>query len=602
MFKNSMRQLFRTKLQTILFFSLIALCAMLICLGMNLVKQCQDNMEKFKEAFMTIGTVEQKPITYVRVSQYSADTQNYAYYNAKEYGPMFSLSELDMEGVTYISGPERRAFYSVYLPQYKIYDDKEGRSNCIVVEASPVEDCVPSGPVRMQIKNVYYSIYEVNFEYFYYCDHNNDAPPQMYADQSYMMCISEAAPHGFQMGNPDNNPYEYRPFGAPYSTQATADGTLIPNDLPGMAVEEMNDDFYTKGHDRYWNAYAKEMDCMLHNIPVTATDDLNLMMPFYRQEVNVTAGEILSEEDFSSGNAVCLIEAGFARRNGIEVGDAISLPLRTANYAFPPSISWGDSSLTATGENFEAFYTGDYTVKGIYRESPGGGTDLGYTLQRNEIIIPKKSVKADDSENIASYGRYVSPYNTSFCIPNGTIDEFMEEWEKKGIDDVTIHFFDRGYSKLEDGILQMEKMATYLLIAGVVMTILVLVFFCSMMIGGQKKRTAIERSLGSSKRKCAYSLLSGILVVATVGCLIGCLVGAIMTKSVATVMTEKQIFDRDYSAGVVYSEVEEEQTSGADWVITLATFVGVMGFTALVSAGFTCRNLKEEPLVLLSGE
>lgn len=601
--RNSILQLFRTKVRTLLFFILIILCALLVCLGSNLIVQCKQNMEHFKEVFVTIGTVEQKPIMVTCKPFYDAETKGYTYQNSKEYGKMFSLSNLDMDGVSYISGPERRSFYQVYLPDYKIIDDDAGWSNQIIVEASPIEDCVPNGPVKMNIKKVNFCVYQLNVDGFYYCDHYTENPDKMYADKTYIMCLAQAPPHGFRMGNPDGNPHEYIHFQGPNSRQARKDGTLIPSKLSGNGVEEMNDEFYKKGHDKYWTAYTNELEMLFHSVPVTPTDDLNLIMAFYNGDACIRTGRVLEKTDFKQGNAVCLISSKFARRNNINVGDKIPLSLRVANYSFPAVIGWGDCPLTSEGKNFEPFFETDYSVVGMYDLLPGGGNDRGYSLADNEIIIPENSIKTDNADNIGDFGNRIRPFNTSFRIPNGTIDDFMEMWEAKGIYDVTIHFYDKGYSQLEDGIIQMERMAYFLLGAGMLMTSLVIIFFSHMMIVGQKKRTAIERSLGSGKWQCLVSLLTGIILVAAVGCIIGCMSGALLTGRVAVKMKGREIFDQRYSAGVVYSEANdiEQPVVNGDVLITVVSFSCLLGFTLLVSGIAAWRNLREEPLTLLSG-
>lgn len=110
MIRNSIRQLFRTKVKSFLFLLLICLSALLLCTGCNLVSLCRQNMKRFEDAFITIGTVEQKPVSVSRQEQWDAEKQDYRYFNALEYGQTEPLSVLDLEGVSYISGPEQRAF------------------------------------------------------------------------------------------------------------------------------------------------------------------------------------------------------------------------------------------------------------------------------------------------------------------------------------------------------------------------------------------------------------------------------------------------------------------------------------------------------------
>lgn len=603
MIKNSIRQLFRTKVKTVLFLLLICLCALLLCMGCNLEYLCKQNIKRFEEAFMTMGTVEQTPVSVTRQGQWDAEKQDYRYFNSAEYGETVPLSALDMEGVSYISGPEQRAFYHVYLPEYKILDDKSGWHHEAIVIASPVEDCVPDHPVKMEVKEVLFEVYDLNMGEFYFCDHYHENPEMMYADKSYIMNVYNGIPHGWEMGNPDNNPYEWYPAGGPSSSQANADGTLMENSLPGLDVEIVDDAFYENGHDRIWEAWVREKEMIYHTIPVTATADLNLIMAFYTGDAYVGDGNTFLAEDYENGNKVCLVPFAFARRNGIKVGDTLHLGFSYANYAQPAAIGWGRCSLTADGQQFENFFEADYTVAGIYNSLPSGNLDTGYELHDNEIIIPAGSIENSDENNIGFAGP-MKPYNTSFRIPNGTIDEFMTAWEAKGIDDVEIHFYDKGYSRLEAGIKQMERMALILVGAGIVMAVLVMVFFCHLMITRQKKRTAVERSLGASKGQSGVSLMSGILLIAAAGCIIGCIAGWYMTGKIAGGMEGKETFDTAYSAGIVYEEPDEEEVSrGSDsnMVVTILSGTALFAFAIFVSGVFTWGNLKEEPLQLLSG-
>jgi len=601
--RNSIRQLFRTKVKTILFLSSVCLCALLLTIGCNLEDLCRQNIEQLEKVFVTIGTVEQKPVSVSRYGQWDAEKQDYIYFNIPEYGQTVPLSVLDMEEADYISGPEKRGFYSVYLPEYKMLDDNAGWGLEIIVTASPVEDCIPDHPVEMEIKEVLFGNYKMNITDFYFCDHYNESPKMLYADRTYIMDVYTGVPHGWEKGNPDHNPREWWPGDGPASGQADKDGNPMESSLPGLALETVDEEFYEKGHDKIWEAWIREKEMKYHTLPVTATDDLNLIMAFYTKDAYVGDGDSFQEEDYENGNKVCLIPFAFARRNGIKVGDTLTLEFSYANYAKPAVTGWGQCSLTASGEQFENFFEAEYTVKGIYYLTPSGDSELEYRLHENEIIIPAGSIENSNEDHIGFPG-IMKPYNTSFCIPNGTIDKFVEAWEAKGIEDVEIHFYDKGYSKLETGIRQMERIALILMGAGIVLGVLVMVFFCHLMITGQKKRTAIERSLGASKRQSGISMMSGIVLIAASGCIIGCIAGWYLTGRIAGGMEGKETFDTAYSAGIVYEEPDEEELSrdfSDSPAATILSGTALFAFALFVAGIFTWDNLKEEPLELLSG-
>lgn len=306
---NSLKRLARTPVKTALFFLLLSFTVALVCAGGSLWKLCGDNLRRFEEIFVTIGTVEQTPERTQQQALWFADKEDYRYYNRAVYGETISPDVLDFEGAGYLSGPEQRAYYEA-LPQDYVFKEMEGGLwQFMVVEASPYEDCVPAGPVKMELKNVLYSTYPPNVVYFYLCDHNNDNPETLYADKTYVMALQDGFAHDWAENGAEAK-FEYEPLEGPYSTQADAEGNRLPTDLTGDWIAEVTPGFYETKEGQDWLRLCEE--CVLRgskhmSFPVTATEDLNLIMAFYNKQAYLAEGEFLSEEDYQQGNKVCLI-------------------------------------------------------------------------------------------------------------------------------------------------------------------------------------------------------------------------------------------------------------------------------------------------------
>ena len=133
--KKSLLRLRRTPVRTMLFFLLVAFATALFAAGCGLWQMCRTNMLRFESLFQTIGTVEQKPERYVRNETWYADLGDYKVRNRAEYGEIILPSVLDFEGADYISGPEKRAWYAAYLPDYETMDTGTGVTHVMVVEA-----------------------------------------------------------------------------------------------------------------------------------------------------------------------------------------------------------------------------------------------------------------------------------------------------------------------------------------------------------------------------------------------------------------------------------------------------------------------------------
>lgn len=619
-FRNSLTRLFRTPVKTALFFLLLSFTVALVCAGGSLWKLCGDNLRRFEEIFTTIGTVEQMPEKIVQTEIWEADKKAYRYRNTPVYGETVSNDVLDFEGAGYLSGPEQRAYYEALPFQYVLKEDYEGYWQYMIIEASPLEDCVPAGPVKIEVKRVLYSVYPVNTSPIYLCDHNTEHPRKLYADKTYLMALGQDLPHDWRE-NAVSSP-EYTPIDGPRSTQADRDGNRLPTELTGDWLAEVTPGFYDTKEGQDWLRLCE--DCAQRNagnlfFPVTATQDLNLVMAFYTKQAYLSEGELFSEEDYRQGNKVCLVPDRFAVRNHLKVGDSLHLALCYANYAASPGRGGGEGHLNAQGGVYEPFEESDYTIKGIYEVGVGTDGDWGYTLDRNEVFIPTASIKNSDENNIAIYGP-MKGYTTAFRIPNGSesIENFKKLWEAQGVDHVEITFYDGGYTKLEGGLKNMRTMSAVLLTTGIVSAVCIVIFFCHLFITKQKRQTAIERSLGMTRKQCVRSLLAGILVIALAGSAAGGFAGGLFAVEAVEEMASAETFDTRFSNGEVqFNREESEEKSAAenvdesgtvkfaylmetDWRMSAICGGLVFLFTVGTALSGIHRNLREEPLKLLA--
>ena len=158
------------------------------------------------------------------------------------------------------------------------------------------------------------------------------------------------------------------------------------------------------------------------------------------------------------------------------------------------------------------------------------------------------------------------------------------------------------------------------LTGGLAMAFLILLFFANLFISGQQERIAVERLLGRTKRQCAVSVLSGMLVLAAAGIFCGSATGYV-TAGMVGQQTETELkFDTTYSNAAVQAVQEEEEKEAREEtgkaeatvesrktvgekkpLVSLAVGSGVILFilTVLVSAGYMKATLKKEVLQML---
>ena len=607
---NSLKQLKRTPVKTVFFLVLLVLTVAFFMLGFNLWVIAGKNIDKIENTFTTIGTVQQKATGVERGEMWDADKKSYTYFSYSTYDRIIPPSVLDFEGANYILNPEKRPYYVAFSPDYVVdenpYSDWILDFRTLIAEVQPLEDCQTDHPVRVKVKKVLSGRLDYRDEILF-SNHYDPHPYPLHASKTYIMMLKD-------WSDPLTNEYKYIPAGYPSSTQYTKEGTRI-EDIMQTEVpwDEVTENFYETPIGKRWLALIESYGIMKHNIPVIPTQDTNLLMTFYDGDTWISEGRDFSSEEHESGEKVCLISKYFAENNKLNVGDSLRLPLLCADYYYSSGqtyrydayCGWPYGSLiNANGEIYPVFEDSDYKIVGIYEAVKGASSSPDYMLGKNAVVIPSASVKNSDENNILDFGPMMG-YTTSFQIPNGTSDEYLAAWAKQGIPELEINFYDKGYSKIKAGLDAMAATAVILLIAGAVTTLLVLILFCHLFITKQRKRTAIERSLGMTKKQCTASLLTGILVIVIPACIIGSVVSGALSGYAFEQINASQsqdAFDTMFSDWVnsadaeLVTDVALDTQVGMEYAYAGALFIPVALLIALLNIR---SNLKSEPLKLL---
>jgi len=611
--QNSIKQMLRTPVRSILFLCLMALSMCLISLGVHLRAVSDEQMQAFEEGFSTIGTVQQVPDSFETYPYWDAGLQSYSYFNFPIYDEIILLSVLDFDGANYIHPPEKRPYYGAYDYSFVICSNDENLNTeweqNAIIEVRPLEDCVPAGPVRLKVIRVLYG--KLSNDEIWFCSHNDKNPPAMLADRTYVMLVAPVPLMFVHPEHPLSSRYEpeYQINGTISSVQFDQNGDWVVDEIELVSPwEEVTEDYYETPRGRRWFELMEGFDRFRQTIPVTPTNSTNLLLAFYNSFAVISDGRDITDEEYSSGEQVCLISGAFARNNYLSVGDPLTLPLYYANYRKAAGDTFGYDGLrggefsyiNVQGEAFPVFDSGTYRVVGIY-EQYGIGFDLGW----NGVIIPSASVKNSDENNIVAYD-HMQAFNTSFQIPNGTIEAFMEEWNKQGITNLDIQFYDRGYTELKAGTDAIKNVSTVLLLSGVATNLLILIFFTYLFITKQKKRTAIERSLGMRKSKCGLSLLAGMMLLVLLGCIIGGVVSYLIGNTVQEqiiMLSQEQSFNTYYSNWVNNTDEKAEMEIGISAPdLNAFAYVGLIVILAAAIVAFLgiWGNLHSEPLIMLS--
>lgn len=622
MCRNSLKQMLRTPVKTILFLALITASAILVVLGTNLFFLNHRDMEKFEKMFTTIGVAEQISKESELIGSWDAELDTEYYYSKSGYGEWIDPSVLEFQGADYLVKPEKMPWFVAYMPEIESPYLTEGfEDQSFLVEVTPLETG-EMAPLPVKVTKVLGENQKLLGKTIWVCDHNNPKPDILDAGETYVMYIQ-----GPGTGHDKNGRYLNAEQGEYYlskqqSTQYNSKGKCIGESAEEHLFDEVTTGFYETDRGKYWIELAKTSGMWKNLYPVYPVKSLDFILPFQEKTAYLTDGREITKKEYEKGKDVCILPEDLAVKNNLKVGNKIELPLIGADYKEGPNQTFrhnGGSGfdftlMNAEWEIYEPFDTNEYEIVGLYRMEKADDSDMG--ISGREIIIPYTSVTNSWENNILQDGP-MNAGTTRFQIPNGTIDSFLKQWNEQGIKDVEITFYDGGYSELQDSIQNRKFMAYVLLIGGSVTAMLIMLLFGHLFISKQEQRTAIERSLGMSRRQCMSSMLSGIAALLCVGVILGSTGGWKLTEYAATQTSKAEKFDTTYTAGKgnmlkgqTASQEMEKGTEGEmvltyDTKDTIASTVIGGGVLLLSSFGIVSiymrQNLKKEPIRLLTG-
>ncbi|MEG0166405.1 MAG: FtsX-like permease family protein, partial [Ruthenibacterium sp.] len=480
---------------------------------------------------------------------------------------------------------------------------------------SPVEDCIPTEPVLVDIKRVI-SGDAHGSEQLWFCDHYTENPAPLKAGKTYIAGLWNQDNAHSDVDVPSG--LEFIPWLYPYSTQTDVSGVKVESEMnmpEGMRWEEVTENFYRTTRGKGWLSIAENETQMGLTIPVLPTESCSLLPAFHEKEATVINGREIAPEEFQDGRAVCMVTQEFAKLNDLQLGDHLRLPLYFANHHVSPGYTFGYnrsgsnfSFANAQGERYPVFWESDYEIVGIYQYnasalSPSGSSEMGIDM----VIIPTKSVKASDDSNISDYGP-IHASTTSFQIPNGSIAKFDAAFqalpESKFL---KIAYDDNGYEQVAGSLQQTKNIATLLCAVGLLSSIMIILLLLYFFIIRQKKRTAIERSLGMSRHQCRISLVGGIMVLTIAATLTGSIIGVVITDQMDEFGAQSEsAYSMEFSSWAT-EEVREELTGAIEaesGIAAIPLAFGVFGFlvllTCILSLFLVNKNLEAEPILLLS--
>lgn len=638
--RNSIKQLIRTPVKLLIFFLLLALCTLLLMFSSCMMAETSQRIATIEKEFTTLGSVEQPPVASKVNVKYNECLGNITK-TQDIYSPVIPIDVLNYEGADYLTPPENRPTYFAYLPEMNHANLGTGRGLHVFV-FSPLESRTTFDPVEAEVvkilnTNLGYSAADgaqlSEGEIVTVCrcggaDEDGKFSP-MEAGKQYVgaFFMSACSVHGCA---------EYMLRDAPSSTQYDKNGNELESNIfpeNRRRVEEVDENFWEPGGSgEAWSAWANLQNEQEHLFCVKPTNGLQMLPLFQEHRAQMVDGREITPEEFESGARVCMVSRTLAGKNLLKVGDKIPLSLLYSLYGCNQNnYQWMDfefSPFNAQGKTYQPFWEADYEIVGIYDAyNPAESYNQG-ELPEEMFLVPEKSVGASDENNIV----YFAPmyrYDSTFQIPNGTIAEFDQALRSAVPEtkDLQISYQDNGYSEIAESLNSVRTSAIFLLIVGIFATVTVIVLLLYFFVAKQKKRTAIERSLGMTKHQCRTSLIGALALLTVIASAVGSISASFLltkanpldrpqktnvTESSVTGAGEEEqllvqngmtVFSMDFSSWSPNQvQVDYDVAVSAPFYLLVLPAAFIVFFVFLLSLLLVNRNLKIEPIYLLSGK
>lgn len=598
--KNSLRQVFRTPIKTGLFCVIFIFGTMLFTVGLNLWLGVSEKIKAADETFVTIGTVRQKEQSTAMEGQWDAGLKDYIYQETQVYGEFLDTEFLESLHVEYISGPQQRPYFGATSPDVLTGGELTGEdaTSSSLAEIRALEDCVPTGPVSVEVTRVLWGDQSLLGKRIDFCAHRMEHPDSLEAGKTYLTFIGWN-PINVEKHEGFTGIMEYMPLPV-YENQA-------------QLWYEVTEDFYETQEGMRWETIAGRLKmCYEKMLPVTPVCDLQLLRPFHDGDAVLVEGREIEQQEYESGAKVCLVPQDFARLNGFQSGDRFTLEFYFADYKNPlcevafPGGGMSAGALDADGNALNAFQAGEYEIVGIY-SYPVTVTGNPYAFGRNQIFVPEKSISENFEDHVTERGP-MQAYNTSFRIKNGSAGTFLEEFAKLPQSSLLeIEFDDGGYSAFASQMRNTRIVAAVLFFAGLALLLATIAFLMYFMVLKQKRRTAVERALGMTKRQCIVSLLGGILILTAACSIIGAAAGMGMNHVVQEAADAgEESFSTAYTKGIpgesTEKEISLESDAGDMWGTACLAVVCETGLVGMLALFFIHKNLSTAPICVLSAK
>ena len=276
-----------------------------------------------------------------------------------------------------------------------------------------------------------------------------------------------------------------------------------------------------------------------HAAKLMLTDNVSSLYWFNTGEASVLQGRLFTAEEYRTGQPVCLVSTGYAEKNGLSVGDTLTMDLYhpyvrahlSSGSDIDGTLVLMDPCLPTNSLDMKE----DYTIVGIYTAPASvSGT---YAFRPDTIFAPKASVPG--VEEFEDAGTYI-PLLNSAMIPNGTSEKLSAFLEEKGFGG-SLLFFDQGYTEASDAVSALTGSALRLFAAGGVFFVMIAGLFLFLALHKMGPTIRSLRCMGRSSKACWRETQAAMLPMIFAAVVLGTGLSVLLFERIGKLLLSTQL-------------------------------------------------------------
>ncbi len=560
----------RTLLKSILYFIILGLISLVLCIGINLLVITNSNTGRTKQAFHIISVLKSKML----------DSQELT----REYDAIFGLSYVSAYQPMQIaaSGDQLKAF-------------ERDQDTKLVIGRNPEtgDDFADYEQMLMVVTYLGDELVRVDKKLFgmHHCE-GSVLPLSNYSQSSWeLLPATSYIVYGKLKVDPsvqaDTGPsyigleiYDYEPNyyisnGTNFLENAfhKEEDSQVPDFMPGIEP-------YDK-RSGYWEDIQRALELSEHPIKVMSVRDAENLYDFHEGVAWLSEGSYFTGTDYESGSMKCILDRKTAQENGLKTGDRLKLHFYISLYLdfdlgmlpsnYSPSFPdfWGNDKGEA-----------EFEIIGIFDMASSSRNDNDSILKGRLILIPEQTMgevlgqRTMEEFRIGSYARQLK--YVSVQVETERVEDYIKEIS--GLAGIEARVYDQGYSKVKASIERFNAIAKLTLLAASLCAVMITGLFAFLEFGRRKQEAYIMTTLGCEKKQIRYYLLLTLLVISIPASFLGGAAGFALSDTLVQKLQGGEARDQAIAYEEYYGTKETvDLTLSYDtvWYSIAITFLGL---------------------------